>query len=81
VNTIEYALLTIDNAIALVEARRLCSHHSDEARREILAMLRFYRWSVEKGATPEAAAIAAQEFVAALKPAPDRPPRYNGFGQ
>lgn len=65
---VDQASQSIQNLIWLIETDSIILWVGDGARREILAMLRFYLFSVTKGVTPEAAAEAALEFVASIEP-------------
>jgi len=58
---------SLQNTIWLIERKEIVLWMSDESRRELLSMLRFYFFCVTKGVTPEASAIAAIEFVNSIK--------------
>jgi hypothetical protein len=64
---ISQASAALQDLIWLIERRQIVLWMSDDARREILAMLRFYLYAVTKGVTPEASALAALEFVASIQ--------------
>lgn len=80
---IEFAAQAINDLIQLLESREIKLTVSDTARKEIISMLRFYRFAVSpKGTTPQFAAAAALEFIkevealkapSAITPSPDSP--------
>jgi len=63
---IAYATQSLNDLIFVLEWEKSRHIITDDVRHEILRMARFYKYCVTKGATPEAAAERAIEFVSSV---------------
>ena len=64
---IAHAQEAIDKLIDLIELREINLIVSDHARHEILRMLRFYKYCVTDGCTPEASAERATAYIDSIR--------------